>query len=150
MEDREAAFVRLCALYVSVDQNIRENIRAAWPFARSWRLPNGSNLTFWRDQQFSPRERIVADLIALTLDPEIRQPDFRDELMNLAQTYHSAKVAGLDPDALFYEIAKLSDPTVGRWLSDFADRKPDDKSLQAFCMAQYTSEFGEIGIRRLP
>jgi hypothetical protein len=147
MEDRQAAFILLTKAYVASAAEQRTKLCEMWPFGRVWKFPPADTLTFRNGERFPPKDRIVSALIGYTLAPEIRCPDYRDTMVALAWIYHAAALVGEDPNALFREIAAISDPTVGMWLTDFANRKPADKSMEAFCLKSYVSSTGEVGLQ---
>ena len=128
--DPKEAFYKLCDLYVSADGEQREDIRRQWPFDRPWKLPDQSRLACVDDGDRSCGERIRVSLIYDSI--EDFRVDWRDNLVGICRVYHSAILAGIDPDKLFREVAALSSERGARMIINFIERDEKDKSLQAF------------------
>ena len=150
MRDRQSAYVLLTMLYINSGAKERAELCNLWPFERTWSHGSAASLTFRIGENFSPKDRIISGLIAYTIAPEVREGDYRDTMAHLAWYYQCLVVVGEDPDAIFRDIARISDSTVATWLTDFADRTPEYKSLKAFCLERYISPNGEVGIRSVP
>ena len=61
---------------------------------------------------------------------EAKRTDPRDILMPLSLLYHSAKRIGANPDQLFRDAAKLSEPDVATILTEYVERSAEDKDLR--------------------
>jgi hypothetical protein len=129
-EDPKEAFACLARLYASATPDQREAIRQGWDFNRAWLLPDSRTLACRLPGAPSCEERIRVSLIYNSIE-DFRM-DFRDNLVALCAIYHSALAIGLDADALFEEIARLSSTRGADMIRSFAGREPVLKSLEAF------------------
>ena len=127
-EDYERALYDLC-LTCTVDQckTLRGLMsdRKLW-HSKPWRNPTDYFRTdlSWDDQL----KRGLAQWCIM----DGGSPDFRDDLRGLAKHYHSLLVSGSDPDTLFRDVASRCEPRVAKLILGFIDRRPEDKSMEAF------------------
>lgn len=68
--------------------------------------------------------------------------DFRNDLMSLAWYYHTAILLEMNADILLRNIAMDAHPTKAAMLQAFADRDPQNKSMQAFALRIVTDDNG--------
>jgi len=129
-EDPKAAFSYLARLFSSATPDQRDAIRQGWDFNRSWRLPDSRTLACRIPGEPSCEERIRISLIYNAIE-DFRM-DWRDNLVALCVSYHSALAVGLNADALFEEIAGLSSTRGADMIRSFVCREPELKSLAAF------------------
>ena len=88
------------------------------------------------------RERIVEGLVALIIEDYFC--DWRDNLRRVAPLYDAAKKIGLDPNALFLEVAGQFKSSVAVSLRQFTERSPQDQSLEAFAYSESADADGFI------
>ncbi len=136
-EDFEAA---LCELYIACEACHRDQIRAdvasgVLKDPPSWRDPTDcSRLKTPREQRH--KQQLILHSIRGA------GKDFRDDLCGFAFTYHNLLLIGVDADAFFERVASLSDETFGGFVRSFVRRKPEDKSMKAFCLAVFQAPDG--------
>ena len=136
------AFYELCDLYFVASSEQRTQIRADFDFNRAWKIPNPKTLAAHLSDDEPDRERrIRASLIALSL---FERPDWRDSLVTICVIYHSIKSLGKDADVWLKFFADLSSPQVASLLWQFAERKPEDKSLSAFGWGEKITDEGLV------
>ena len=143
--DRQEAYYRLVSIYMQGPEEIREEIRKKWDFGVEWIYPNPRRLACSINETHTCRERAL-ELLAYEAIMDLRQGDPRDELMTLAVVYHGCLAAGIDPKNLFSEVASVSSSRTARFLLDFVERSPEDKSLEAFMLVAEKNADGEIEI----
>jgi hypothetical protein len=130
-EDRRRAFSQLCRLYASnATAAQREFMREQWDFGSRWQIPRDDTLTIEAADPIPPCERIREALLYHSI--ENARHDFRDNLMSICPIYHSAVQLGLDPAALFSEVAALSAREMADLLLGWLRRDPRDQELRAF------------------
>jgi len=138
--DPKEAFYKLYDLYVSADGEQREDIRKQWPFNRRWKLPDQTQLACVASGERSCEERIRASLAYDSI--ENFQEDWRENLTSMCRIYHSAILAGMDPDGLFREIAALSSARGASMIIGFLERNEKDRSLEAHGYIEFPSPEG--------
>ena len=130
-DDRsELAFYRIAGLYAGASDEDRARIRASWPFARRWKIPDDRTLATERPGLPPSRERARAALLYHSI--EDCRHDWRDNLVSICAIHHSLVRLGLDAARLFEEVAALSSGDTARILRGWIARKPGDQSLAAF------------------
>ena len=138
--DPMEAYYKLSDLYCSAHDSQREAIRQKWDFKRSWRLPDQNTFACQIPGERTCEQRILASLIYNSI--EDCRFDWRDNLVSLCQIYHSTIHAGMNPDVLFREVARLSSPETSETIIGFIERTDEDKSLEAFDLKEVTTEEG--------
>jgi hypothetical protein len=90
---------------------------------------------------FGLRERSAAmlrlSLIAFAID-DLASGDVREVLMSITVPFNAAKLVGMDPAALFREVAEISGPAFSAVAIDFANRNPGLQTLE--CMGWHQVE----------
>lgn len=88
------------------------------------------------------RQRLLEGLAALVI--EDYRVDWRDNLIRLAALYDAATKIGISPEELFTEAASYADNSVAQSIIEFLERKPEERSLEAFT---YKEIYGSDGFR---
>lgn len=126
----DSELTAVCQRFAASDASGRADIRSSISKDESYTLLTFSN----RSAVFAIRERSVNwvrnGLIAIAM-LQVGRTDFRDILMAASLVYHSAKRVGTDPDQLFRDVAKLSEPDVSTLLTQFTKRSEKDKDLRS-------------------
>jgi hypothetical protein len=135
------ALYRLANLYVNCTVSEREIIRKNWDFNREWEWPGAYKLACKIEGKPDPiikvRNSLIIDSIA-----DGKDNDYRENLIHMGIIYLSAPYVGLNPDQLFEEIAQISTPKFASALRQFYLRKPEDKSLDAWCLKEEKTKEG--------
>jgi hypothetical protein len=124
----ERDFLKLCGLYRKGTPAQREFVRSAWTPRVKWKVPKVTD--FPLRNPLAHAERIAGALIRDSI--ENARMDWRDTLVGFAAAWHVAGLLGLDPARLFEDVASFSTPEFAELLRDFARRRPEDRSLEAF------------------
>ena len=143
----ENAWIQLALLFRN-DPTARLKIIEEWPFDREWQLPDSFRLAV--PDTATPEFKIWARLAYYPIVGTKQfgdKFDWRDVLVDLSITWHSARIAGFDADALFRETVSLTRPPLDRLLLSFADRAEADKSMDAFCLEEVLLPNGYREIR---
>jgi hypothetical protein len=143
--DRAEAYYRLASLYMQGPDEIREQIRQGWDFGLDWIYPNPTKLACSKNESHSCYEKILASLVYNSIN-DLRVRDLRDELIDIAITYHSCLAAGFDPREIFEKVASVSSLKTAQFLRDFINREPEDKSLEAFMLTKQKNVDGEFEV----
>jgi len=133
------AFYELCDFYFVASDEQRAKIRADFDYDREWEIPNQRTLAAHLPDEPDREKRLRASLIALSL---FERQDWRDTLVSVCVIYHSIKFVGKDADVWLKFFADMSSPQVASSLWRFAERKPEDKSLQAFGWSEKVTDEG--------
>jgi hypothetical protein len=129
MKDRQAAAVALGRAYLAASDIERQAVIAGWDFGVGWDYPAPTRLACRANETSSPRDRIIACLVLNSL---VMDMSSRDAIVALCQVYHSCRLAGLDADAIFFEVAKAVPAEAARALVSFAKRREENKVLEKF------------------
>jgi hypothetical protein len=132
MPDRRRAFMALAGYFQRCTKEERQDLIANWPLGAKWEYPSPWTLAWPDDSGFSPEERMVASLICDCLEGQ--GPDRRDDIMGFAVVYASARLAGIDPKALFSRVIEVAPPRTGEAMRSFLARPEEDKSMDAFML----------------
>ena len=135
----EEAFYDLCDLYAKALPEQRKEIRDNWDYKRVWQLPDQTTLACDIDTEHSPEERIRASLIYTSL---MKTDDYRDMLIWLAPIYHSARLAGMDAEAVIREVSDILSPVAASLMDSFINRRAEGKSLGAWCLREVVTDNG--------
>ena len=142
LSDREEAYYKLVDLYIKCSPQEREQIRKDWDYGVKWIYPNPRRLACSKNEKRSCRERILASLLYDSIQ-NLRYGDIRESLIGLAMLYHSCIIAKLNPREEFEYVASISSPQVEEFFLGFINRKPNEKSMKAFCLATKINSDGE-------
>lgn len=125
----DSELIALCQKFAKSDAKARAEMRASISMDEFNTLITFAN----RAAVFAMREKSVEwinnALTAIAMI-EAKRTDPRDILMPLSLLYHSAKRIGANPDQLFRDAGKLSEPDVATLLSGYVDRSAEDKDLR--------------------
>lgn len=118
----------------------RAEVVKSWDPELKWELPSPQRLACIDETPGSPVERIRADLLFQVLG--LSGADAREAIMGFAVIHNSCKLAGIDPETIFEEIADAVGGAGATALRDFANRDPEDKSMEAFMLEAVPSSGG--------
>ncbi len=144
MRDRQAAAIKLGQAFLAGTAEAREAVVRGWPFDQDWDYPSPWRLACVRGEVSSPQERLVALLVLNGLE---NKENPREQLSVFCIAYHSCKLVGLDPEAVFVVVADVLSPAAAEQLTAFLAREPADKALEAFFLEERPVEGGETEIR---
>lgn len=126
----DAELIGLCERFAKSNARARAGLRNSISLDEFYTL-----LTFSRRSAvFAIRERnvnMVRNGLTAVAMIEAERTDFRDIISVLALLYHSAKRVGGDADQLFRETAKLSEPQLSTFLTQFIRRPSEDKDIRS-------------------
>ena len=142
LSDRQEAYYQLVDYYLKADANEQANIRKEWDFGVQWVYPKLERLACHLNEMYHPKAKIIAALTATSLQ-DLRTVDWRDELVGIAFIYHSCLLVKVSPQEVFERVASASSPETAKFLRDFYQRDPKDKSLEAFDLQIVTNPDGE-------
>ncbi|MDR1291218.1 MAG: hypothetical protein LBK06_08455 [Planctomycetaceae bacterium] len=143
--NREDAFLQLTDEYINQNELFRSTVRELWDFGTHWKIPNWKRLASTIGETSTPKQRIQARLVYLSLNKDFCY-DTRDIILHLAVIYHSILEADFDPNILFNEIAVVSCPIVRDEILKFLERPEYHKSKQAFLVEKSIDKNGIIEI----
>ena len=133
--DRKKAYHDLAETYMTSDSALRLTVSKYWNFGKKWGF----------DKTLPPLQRIRAGLIWYSIAVKDSR-DIRDDLMGIAKNYHLCVAYGFDPDEVFRSVADVSLPFIARLLTNFINRPPELKSMEAFGLTKTILEDGAIEI----
>jgi hypothetical protein len=131
LPDREQAYLDLCRAFFDGNAEIKCEIIQGWDFGVPWEYPDPYRLCS-KNQMGSCEDRILASLFYYIVTE--MGPDVREEIVDLAIIYNSCILSNLKPDRIFQRVMIHTKKDVTKLMSDFLNRKEDDKSLEAFCL----------------
>jgi hypothetical protein len=143
MKDRQAAVVALGRAYLAASDIERQAVIAGWDFGVGWDYPTPTRLACRVNETSSPRDRIIASLVLDSLQTDMSS---REAIVALCHTYHSCRLAGLDADAIFFEVAKALPADAARALVSFANRREENKALEKFAGFRVRTADGETEV----
>lgn len=145
LPDRAAAYYDLVDLMYAASEEQRALLRKGWDFAVEWTYPDPHRLAFRTGQLRSTRERARASLAYQALN-DLRGEDDRDVLVGLAIEYHGCLFAGLDPNEMFEDAARICTPSTAAFFRAFAARSESDKSMRAFGLVAESDRDGNTNV----
>ncbi len=125
----DSELVALCQTFAKSDAKARAEMRASISMDEFNTLITFAN----RAAVFAMREKNVAwinNALSAIAMIEAGRTDPRDILMPLSLLYHSAKRIGVNPDQLFRDAGKLSEPDVTTLLTEYVERPAEAKDLR--------------------
>lgn len=127
---REEFKTALYDLYSSATPSQRALVRerhqaGAIESQKPWRNP-----TDYDRSDLTRRQQIWEQLIAMSIRDG--DPDYRDDLMLIAHSFHNLLLLDEDADAFLLEVAEMSAPGFGKLLRGFVARSPESKSPEKF------------------
>ena len=144
--DRLAAYYDLVALFISGNEYDRLNIITLWDFGVVWQYPNQFRLACAVGETRPCRERIVASLAYQAIAAAESTYTSREDIMDLAIIHNSCRLADLDAEAIFRQVAAIAVDRIAKTLNDFRQRRPEDKSMEAFGLKAVKNADGEMEI----
>ena len=147
--DAQEAYYRLATYYLDATAEEQASIRNRWDFGIRWIYPDWRRLACRINETHSPDEKIVALLVATSLE-DLNVPDWRDAIIGIAAIYHSCILAEISPKEIFDRVALTSSPKTSEFLHEFCQRSPKDKSLNAFNLHVVMNSDGENEIHAFP
>jgi hypothetical protein len=132
--DRKAAYIDITHEYMNNGDLFRSTVNQLWDFGVTWVFPDGKRLASTVGETSLPEQRIQASLLYYSLDAQ-NSKDIRDDILGIANIYHSCIAAGLNPDLIFRSVANVSLPSVSRLLINFIERPDKQKCMEAFALA---------------
>ena len=142
LSNRQEAYYQMVDYYLKANANEQANIRKKWDFGVQWIYPNFKRLACHRNESYYPKDKIVALLAATSLQ-DLRDQDWRDELVGIAIIYHSCLLVKVSPKEVFEHVASASSPKTAKFIRDFYQRDQKDKSLEAFGLQIVMNPDGE-------
>jgi len=142
LSDRQEAYYHLVDYYLNANVEEQIDIRKKWNLGTQWVYPNWKRLACCFSETYSPKKRITALLTAVSLK-DLKIPDWRDELVGIASIYHSCLLAKVSPEEIFERVASASSPETAKFIRDFCQRSPKEKSLEAFGLQIVMNADGE-------
>jgi hypothetical protein len=142
------ASIILAARFLSASPAEQAAVKATWASGTTpveWSLPNPWRLACSDEGPGSILDRIRTTLVFQAL--EVSRMDLREVIFGLAVIYNSCTFAGLDPEALFTEVAASVGGPEGEALMDFAARLPEERSMEAFMLTAVKNPPGGYEIR---
>lgn len=143
----DAELVGLSQRFAKSDAHARAEMRASISMDEFYTLLTFAN----RSAVFALREKNVEwinNALAAIAIIEAKRTDPRDILMPLSLLYHSAKRIGANPDQLFRDAGKLSEPDVATLLTGYVERPPEDKDLRSAWGYDEVETEGGVGFIR--
>ena len=131
--------------FLAASPSERAEVVRSWDPELRWALPSPWRLACKGDSPGSPIERIRTDLLFQALG--ISVVDARESILGFAVVHNSCKLAGIDPQPVFEEIAVAVGGTAGQALRDFSKRDPEDQSMEAFMLEAVANPGGGFEIR---
>lgn len=131
--------------FLNAPSGERAEVIRSWDPALEWSLPNPWRLACTDETPGTPEERIRTDLLFQTLD--LSDVDVRESIMGLAVAYNSCRLAGIDPNPVFEEIANAVGGVASQVLQDFSSRDADDQSMESFMLVAVANPGGGYEIR---
>jgi hypothetical protein len=143
LADRSEAYLRLAVLYQNGTSEFRELVRGTWDFGAKWDYPDQRRLACRKNERHSCEERIRATLIYDAIE-DFKREEIREKLIAWAVVYHSCRAAGIEPEDVFSQAAKISSPQTAQAMLAFIRRAEADKSMEAFMISKEMNADGEF------
>ena len=143
-QDRSAC-IRFAKDFLAAPSAERGEVVKSWDPELRWALPSPWRLACKDDAPGSPIERIRTDLLFQALG--ISGIDSCESIMGFAVVHNSCKLAGVDPQPVFEEIAYAVGGVAAQALRNFANRDVQDQSMEAFMLEAVANPGGGYEVR---
>jgi len=143
----DSELITLCRTFAASDAKARAAMRTSISLEEFETLLNFSQ----RAAVFAMRDHKVdwaKDGLTAIAMIEAERTDFRDILMSLSVLYHAARRVGANPDQLFKEASKLSEPNVKELLTGFVSRPAHEKDIRVSWGFDEVETAGGVGFIR--